>query len=83
MLLPAVLSTDPSISVSTSGRSPDAQSDQARGLVKIAIGGEHQQSVPHTKLSEQRVDRADLQTLSPARIAQFRRLDVVAAIGND
>jgi hypothetical protein len=47
---------------------------------EVFVGGQHCQIMTYAQLSQQRIDRSDLHTISAAMISQFRRPDMIVAI---
>jgi hypothetical protein len=50
---------------------------------EVIVGCEHREGVAYAQLSQQRIDRSDLHAGSAAMIPQFRRPDVIVAIGHE
>ena len=50
-------------------------------IVKVPVGRQHRRSC-RRQSCQQRVDRADLDAVAPAFVSQFRRIDMVASVGN-
>jgi hypothetical protein len=50
--------------------------------LKIPIARQHQQPMVDTQLGQQRVDRANLNAMTTARIAKRRRFDVIGSVGH-
>ncbi len=51
--------------------------------LKIQIARQHQQPMADTQLRQERIDRANLNAVTAARIAQRRRFDVIGPIGHE
>ena len=50
-------------------------------IVKVPVGRQHRRSW-RRQSCQQRVNRADLDAVAPAFVSQFRRIDMVASVGN-
>ena len=51
--------------------------------LKILVTRQHQQPVAYTQLRQERIDRANLNAMTTARIAKRRRFDVIDSIGHE
>jgi hypothetical protein len=51
--------------------------------LKIPIARQHQQAMADTQLRQERIDRANLNAMTTARIAKRRRFDVIGSIGHE
>lgn len=51
--------------------------------LKIPIARQHQQPMADTQLRQERIDSANLHTMTTARIAKRRRFDVIGSIGHE
>jgi hypothetical protein len=51
--------------------------------LKIPIARQHQQLMADTQLGQQRIDHANLNAMTTARIAKRRRFDVIGSVGHE
>jgi len=51
--------------------------------LKIPIARQHQQPMADKQLRQERIDSANLHTMTTARIAKRRRFDVIGSIGHE
>ena len=51
-------------------------------MAKVSVGRQHRQVVADAKLRQQSIDRTDLNAAAETFVAQFRRVDMVAPVGN-
>ena len=54
-----------------------------RYSLEIAIARQHQQPMADTQLRQERIDSADLNAMTTARIAKRRRFGVIGSIGHE